>query len=210
MVDVATCPLDELEPVPWKNGKGTTRELLILPEDATLGGSFDVRLSIARIERDAEFSTLEGVERIFTPLAGEPFALVHERFRDPIPQRIGEPYRFDGSWKTRAVDVTTPVDVLNVMLGSPRATATVECLRASGRPRRFPLDTDHAILVVYRGHARVRVSGEETPLNLTCTALWLSPESPAEEWILDTLTPNAQALLIAIRRHPPTPRLGED
>jgi len=57
---------DALEPQPWKNGGGLTRELLAWParEDWAL------RLSVADIRADGPFSAFPGVDRWFAVLEG--------------------------------------------------------------------------------------------------------------------------------------------
>jgi uncharacterized protein len=60
--------LRRIEPRPWKNGCGLTRELAIAPADAM--GDFDWRLSVAVVARDAPFSAFPGVDRCIVLLEG--------------------------------------------------------------------------------------------------------------------------------------------
>lgn len=51
-------PLAEQRVVPWKNGRGTTREVL------TVGGDpWDARLSVAAVPEDGPFSAFPGIDR---------------------------------------------------------------------------------------------------------------------------------------------------
>jgi len=51
---------------PWKNGGGVTRELLALPR----GGNWRVRVSVADVASDGDFSTFAGVARWFAVVEG--------------------------------------------------------------------------------------------------------------------------------------------
>ena len=51
---------------PWKNGGGVTREIIRWPET----GNYDVRVSLAEVERDGPFSTFPGYIRWTVLVAG--------------------------------------------------------------------------------------------------------------------------------------------
>lgn len=79
--------LDELPPTPWKNGLGSTREILTWP----LGADFDTflwRVSVASIDADAAFSAFPGVDRTIMLLGGDG---IHLR-GGQVDQRIDQPY----------------------------------------------------------------------------------------------------------------------
>jgi uncharacterized protein len=71
--------LQSIKPVPWKNGGGVTRELLIQPYAAASAGSnaapWAYRISVATIDRDGPFSVFSQIERWFTVIKGEPLQL---------------------------------------------------------------------------------------------------------------------------------------
>lgn len=54
---------------PWKNGVGTTTEILSRPAGATLD-SFEWRVSMAAVAQDGPFSFFPGIDRTLTLLAG--------------------------------------------------------------------------------------------------------------------------------------------
>lgn len=56
----------QVAPVPWRNGGGVTRELLAWPN----AQAWQLRVSVADIERDGPFSCFEGVDRAFAVLSG--------------------------------------------------------------------------------------------------------------------------------------------
>lgn len=62
---------DHVEPTPWRNGGGTTQELLVWPQPE----GWQLRVSVARIDHDGPFSAFPGVRRWFTVLEGAGVAL---------------------------------------------------------------------------------------------------------------------------------------
>ena len=53
--------------MPWKNGGGSTTELLVEPAGATLQTGFRWRLSMAALETSGPFSRFEGHDRTMVP-----------------------------------------------------------------------------------------------------------------------------------------------
>lgn len=101
----------DVAPQPWKNGGGTTRELLARP----VGADWQVRVSVAEIDRDGPFSPFPGVERWFVVLKGAGVVL---HFPDgPRPRtRRDPPLRFDGAAAPGCTLVDGPTQDLNLML----------------------------------------------------------------------------------------------
>ena len=67
----STVRTDDLRPQPWRNGGGTTRELLVRPA----GHTWQVRVSVADVVADGPFSAFPGVSRWFAVIDGEGVAL---------------------------------------------------------------------------------------------------------------------------------------
>lgn len=68
---------DEYKVMPWKNGGGSTTEILVQPPDASLD-DFDWRVSMAGVAEDGPFSVFPGVDRTLTLLAGPRLVLGFE------------------------------------------------------------------------------------------------------------------------------------
>jgi len=59
--------VDDVAPVPWRNGGGITRELLAWPDPP----DWQLRVSVAEIAASGPFSVFAGVDRRFAVLAGD-------------------------------------------------------------------------------------------------------------------------------------------
>ncbi|HKS54305.1 MAG TPA: HutD family protein [Steroidobacteraceae bacterium] len=77
---------------PWKNGGGTTRDIIVSPPGASLD-EFDWRLSLAQVDRDGPFSRFDGVDRTLVLLSGEMLLQEPDRCIGLIR---GEPVEFPG------------------------------------------------------------------------------------------------------------------
>lgn len=62
-------PFASLVPVPWKNGGGSTTEIMIEPPGAQFH-DFDWRISLATISQDGPFSLFPGVDRTLALVEG--------------------------------------------------------------------------------------------------------------------------------------------
>lgn len=101
---------------PWRNGGGTTRELLAWPgaDDWTL------RVSVARIAQDGPFSAFPGVSRCFTVLSGNGVEL---SWQDrAVHLQVGtEPVPFEGGDPPVCRLLNGPTEDLNLMVAQHRA-----------------------------------------------------------------------------------------
>ncbi|GIQ81938.1 uncharacterised protein family HutD/Ves, partial [Kipferlia bialata] len=60
--------------MPWKNGKGSTAEILVSPPGTSLAKmDFTYRLSSAPVTEDGSFSHFPGFQRILLPIEGAGF-----------------------------------------------------------------------------------------------------------------------------------------
>lgn len=113
--NVQLISLGDVPTQPWRNGGGTTRELLISPS----AGVWDLRISVADIERDGPFSVFDGVERWMSVVEGEGVALDFAdgektlRFSDT-------PICFDGANAPSCRLIAGPTRDLNLMIRSGR------------------------------------------------------------------------------------------
>jgi len=108
-------PLDGAPPQRWRNGGGTTRELLAWPSEP----SWRLRVSVADVESDGPFSSFPGVERWFAVLEGNGVELTvgSELHRLTAAE---PPLRFSGDMATTCRLLDGPTRDLNLMLRGMR------------------------------------------------------------------------------------------
>lgn len=108
----------------WKNGGGSTRQLLAYPPGASLD-HFAYRVSVAEVDSDGPFSHFPGVDRSLAILAGDGLALMNG------PQLFGTllagqpPMAFDGALPLSGLRLGGKVRDFNVM--SRRGQASHRC-----------------------------------------------------------------------------------
>lgn len=96
----------------WKNGRGSTDEICILPPGASRDG-FELRISRASIPAPGPFSAFPGVERTITVIEGSGLELDFGDQRALLRPR--RPFTFDSNRTPDGRPVDGPVRVLNVM-----------------------------------------------------------------------------------------------
>jgi uncharacterized protein len=117
--------------MPWKNGGGETREIMVSPPGATLD-SLDWRVSIATVASDGPFSVFKGVHRTLCVIHG---AGIRLQVGDVPPITLLEhsaPYSFNGKATTSATLIDGAIVDLNVMSRRGRWRHTVKRLTCSG------------------------------------------------------------------------------
>ena len=133
-----------LPATPWKNGGGTTREIVCQPPGAGMD-NFDWRVSIATIAAAGPFSAFPGVDRVILLRDGAGVHLqgggIDHRLDTP-----GEPFAFSG-------DVALGCELLggastdfNVMVRRGRVQAEVRVLSATE-----DISADCGLLLAVRG-----------------------------------------------------------
>ena len=152
---------------PWKNGGGTTRELLSWPPGIP---DFDWRVSVATIAASGPFSAFPGVTRQIMLLSGDGVALRGAGIAHRLTEAF-QPFAFDGGVP---VDCTllgsTSVD-FNVMGRSAAGTATLQVLSASVNDASHALVGAFGLALVLGG--RWRLADEEACVEQG--VLWTQP-----------------------------------
>lgn len=102
---------------PWKNGGGTTAEIVASPEGAGFD-AFDWRISTARVEASGPFSCFPGVDRVLTVLEGGGIALEIGGARLALDAE-SPPFAFPGDVDCFGHLAAGPLLDLNVMVRRP-------------------------------------------------------------------------------------------
>jgi environmental stress-induced protein Ves len=121
----------DLSPVPWKNGGGSTTELAVFPAGAGFDG-FDWRISLATIGQSGAFSAFPGIDRSLVLVDGEALSLdvggaaVRLDGRQPLLSFAGETPVF--------ATVAAATTDFNVMTRRSRCRHTLERLVMTKAP----------------------------------------------------------------------------
>lgn len=107
--------LQDIALTPWRNGFGTTRELVAFP----VRDQWHWRLSITDIAQDGPFSCFDGVERWFAVLEGEGLRLAIDGVAHLLT-RESPPLAFDASAQTLCEIVSGPTRDFNLMVRQGR------------------------------------------------------------------------------------------
>ncbi|TPN54014.1 MULTISPECIES: HutD family protein [unclassified Mesorhizobium] len=116
--------------MPWKNGGGTTTEIVVWPNGAGLD-DFDWRISMARVEGSGPFSKFAGIDRTLAILEGEGIVLDIAGRAPASINRATALFSFPADVPTSATLVGGPITDLNVMTRRGRTTHSVERLVVS-------------------------------------------------------------------------------
>ena len=123
--------LAEAAPLPWKNGGGTTRELLAWPPGVA---DWHWRMSVAQVEADGPFSVFEGVQRWFAVLDGAGVALALGQEGALHTQRLtqqSDAFCFDGALPVDCTLIKGPTQDFNLMVRSAYARAQMQRVRGT-------------------------------------------------------------------------------
>lgn len=158
--DVVVTRWADLQPSPWKNGGGLTREVASSPEDSTTG-DFDWRVSIADVTSPGPFSSFPGVDRVITLLEGG--SMVLETDTDEIVLAPRQPRSFRGETPVDCHLPLGPTRDLNLMTRRGRATGEVAI--HEGQLRVDPGSTDrHLVIALDDGSTVTGASGKRWDL----------------------------------------------
>ena len=123
--------LADTAPLPWKNGGGTTRELLAWPPGVA---DWHWRISVAQVDADGPFSVFEGVQRWFAVLDGAGVQLALGQGSGLVMQQLtqqSEAFCFDGALPVDCSLLDGPTQDFNLMVRSAYARAQMQRVRGT-------------------------------------------------------------------------------
>ena len=182
---------------PWKNGGGSTREILGWPPGADVG-AFDWRVSIATIGANGPFSIFEGIDRVIMLLEGDgvrlqaPAAGIDQRL-----DRAHEPFAFSGDVAIDCTLLGGPSIDFNVMSRRGRGQAEVRLIDAAAGSLLEP--AHGGLLMSLRG--RWQVGNEVLGVG---DGLWRADATAPRGWpVIQSLEADpTNSLLVAVRWTP--------
>lgn len=110
-----------LRVMPWRNGRGVTREVVASRSSGLQ--EFDWRVSIADVHAPGPFSAFPGIDRVITVVEGQRLDLMVDGVEHVLS--LHEPFSFDGMSQTSCSLPAGPTRDLNVMTRSDRLSAAV-------------------------------------------------------------------------------------
>ncbi len=177
IIRAADCP-----PQPWKNGLGTTREIVRHPADAD-AADFLWRVSVAEVDSAAPFSAFPGIDRSIVLLDGAGFDMRMDGAATHALRTPFEPFAFPGEAAVEVSLAGGPTRDFNLMLRRGRLRGNVSALQIAGRQ---PLPADCVLVYAARGRI-VTTDGE-----LQAGDAWLADGGAIK------LDPDAVALLVQV------------
>lgn len=131
---VAVVTQEQQRTMPWRNGGGVTRELLVEPPGATFDTGFIYRLSIADIEKDGPFSELPGIDRSMVVIEGAGLELEFPMGRREEVAPYGV-FRFPGEVPCTGHLKSGPVRDVNAMTARLKARHAAKVVDVDNQPR---------------------------------------------------------------------------
>lgn len=186
-----------LAATPWKNGGGSTCEILSWPPGAGVD-AFDWRVSIATIGASGPFSIFEGIDRIIMLLEGDGVRL--QALCAGIDQRLDrphEPFAFSGDLGLDCTLLGGPSIDFNVMTRRMRGHAEVQLIDAA----------DHAPLPPAHGGLLMSLCGRwqvDDEVLGAGEGLWWADANAARGWpaMQSVKTQDATPRLVVVRWTP--------
>ncbi|HET6431398.1 HutD family protein [Dyella sp.] len=176
---------DQLQPVPWRNGQGVTREIAVMSPGAGMD-DFLWRVSLADVVGAAPFSRFPGVDRTIVLIDGAGFHMTLDGAQGHDLTTRCAPFAFPGEAEVAVALAGGATRDFNLMLRRGRAEGGVEVWRDPGRQAGT---ADMVLLYAVRGPI-VTSAG-----TLAAGDSWL-PGATRGEVVLE---PGAVALVVRVR-----------
>ena len=144
--------LKDVVPTPWRNGGGTTRELVAWPDSV----AWQWRASVAEVAQSGPFSSFAGVQRWFAVLQGDGVCLTVDGYLHNLSSS-DEPLAFDGALDTTCELLGGATQDFNLMV---QGGTLARMLRVSGS---FDVTTNTPKIIAayaYKERARVQIGSE--------------------------------------------------
>jgi uncharacterized protein len=138
----------ECKVVPWRNGAGTTTEIICVPTGIDV---FDWRVSVADVSAGGPFSRFEGYDRHIAVIEGKHG--MELRFADGRHERLNSigPFTFSGDDHVEGVLPHGPVRDLNLIIRRGFGRGEVKFNEISEGPFRGNAGPHHLVIYIVRG-----------------------------------------------------------
>jgi uncharacterized protein len=137
--------------MPWKNGGGSTRELMIWPPGASLQSGFDWRISMADVGSSGPFSRFPGYDRLLMIVAGAGLVLTGT---PGGPVRLADTWTaavFSGDQEVSGELIDGPIRDFNLITRRAATTGGLRVIHVVSA-RRLATQGEFAFATVLRGN----------------------------------------------------------
>ena len=132
--------------MPWRNGAGTTWEIVIAPPTSGLD-SFDWRISMATVLEPGPFSIFPGVDRSLAVLEGQGVTLSLPAGEPVTLGAASQPVEFPGEWSISCTPLDGPLVDFNVMTRRNRFSHWLKRMIFSGHHEMPDITTPFGVFV---------------------------------------------------------------
>jgi len=154
--------------MPWKNGKGITREVAKSYDDNGLIW----RLSSANITQDGPFSNFPNLNRISTVTIGVGMRLIDTNTHAKVLASLYKPILFSGDQPLEAQLIDGPIQNFNVIYDPTKTKSIVSVLEGPKSKKLSPRNGETHAIYCFSGPLKLN----QTNLNQDETVLITSPD----------------------------------
>ena len=144
---------------PWKNGKGQTHDICLMPEGAD-HSNFDLRFALSPIVEEAKFSSFSGADRVINVIEGDALELTFDD--ETVRLEKYDSHRFDTGLSPVGNPLNGPIRVINVM--ARRGVWDIVSCEIQSELNRSCSDNDLLFIYAISGNSSVILDGKGTRL----------------------------------------------
>jgi len=159
---------NEYTSMPWKNGKGITREVAKSCGDNGLIW----RLSLAYMTKNGHFSNFPNLSRILTVTIGFGVSLIDTSTNAKVLAPLHKPTLFSGDQSIEAQLINGPIQNFNVIYDPTKTKSNVRILKGPESNKLSPGNGENLAVYCLSGTLKLN----QKNLNQDETALLMSPE----------------------------------
>lgn len=165
-------PAAQLRATPWKNGGGSTREIMVYPPEAGFD-TFSWRISLAEVAQPGAFSTFDGIDRHIVLTHGKSMVLHNQTQQSAHTLTPFAPYPFVGEDQIEGILPDGPTFDFNLMVRREQGHGTVQCYQQTQQHR---LAAGHYVFHCATGTHQLRFDNQEITLQAGDSLYWFQAQ----------------------------------
>lgn len=202
MIELEHIKFSDCKSMPWKNGKGTTKQIKIFPENSSIqNNNFLWRLSSAEVCESGPFSIFKDYQRLLTVLEGKGLTLSFENNKNnPFAHIDAAKFvEFDGSKHIFCQLIGEKVLDLNLIYHRKHIKA--ECILMNSSLNQFEFSSEADIIFAIDDFIQINTHSTNIQLNKYDTTIIKNSPTKTSATTTDniTITPHQNARYILMR-----------